>query len=142
MAKSQLTFKKKETAKKKLQKKQEKQERREINKSNNNKGKSLEEMFAYVDEFGNISDTPPTQQYKFKEEDLQRPADPTEEYRFGKVSFYNEIGHYGFIRDNETRDTVYFNDNLAGMVLGLNQAVKYKYTRSKQGNQITEVEKI
>ncbi|MVZ65646.1 cold-shock protein [Sphingobacterium sp. DK4209] len=99
-------------------------------------------MFAYVDEFGNISDTPPTQQYKFKEEDLQRPADPTEEYRFGKVSFYNEIGHYGFIRDNETRDTVYFNDNLAGMVLGLNQAVKYKYARSKQGNQITEVEKI
>src|SRR5690606_35297275 len=90
MAKSQLTFKKKETAQKKLQKKQEKQERREINKSNNNKGKALEEMFAYVDEYGNLSDTPPSQPYKFKEEDLQRPADPTEEYHFGKVSFYNE----------------------------------------------------
>ncbi|ERJ59406.1 hypothetical protein [Sphingobacterium paucimobilis] len=140
MAKSQLTFNKKERAKKKQQKKKEKQERREVNKSNNNKGKSMEEMFAYVDEFGNISDTPPTQVYKFKEEDLLRPVDQEDEFLFGKVSYYNETGNYGFIRDNETRETVYFNDKLAGMVLSLNQKVKYKYTRTKQGNQISEVE--
>lgn len=142
MAKNQLTFKKKETAKKKQQKKQEKQERREINKSNNNKGKALEEMFAYVDEFGNISDTPPTQPYKFKEEDLMRPQDMEDEFLHGKVSYYNEAGSYGFIRDNLSRETVYFNDRLAGMQLSLNQQVKYKYTRTKQGNQITEVELI
>ncbi|WP_437918874.1 cold-shock protein [Sphingobacterium sp. LRF_L2] len=142
MAKSQLTFKKKETAKKKLQKKQEKQERRESNKANNDKGKSLEEMFAYVDEFGNISSTPPTQTYKFKEEDLHRPVVSEDDYLYGKVSYYNETGHYGFIRDNESGETVYFNDNLAGMVLKLNQKVKYKSRRSKQGNQISEVEII
>lgn len=142
MAKSQLTFKKKEQAKKKQLKKKEKQERRELNRSNNNKGKALEEMFAYVDEFGNISDTPPTQPYKFKEEDLLRPADPEDEYLFGKVSYYNETGHYGFIRDNLSKETVYFNDRLAGIVLELNQKVKYKYMRSKQGNQISEVEII
>ncbi|WP_205600200.1 MULTISPECIES: cold-shock protein [Sphingobacterium] len=140
MAKSQLTFNKKERAKKQQQKKKEKQERREVNKSNNNKGKSLEEMFAYVDEFGNISDTPPTQVYKFKEEDLQRPVDNEDEFLYGKVSYYNETGNYGFIRDNESRETVYFNDKLAGMVLTLNQKVKYKYTRTKQGNQISEIE--
>lgn len=142
MARSQLTFKKKETAKKKQQKKQEKQQRREQNKLSNDKGKTLEEMFAYVDEFGNISDTPPTQPYKFKEEDLLPPSDPEDEYLYGKVSYYNETGHYGFIRDNESRETVYFNDRLAGTVLELNQKVKYKYTRSKQGNQISEVEII
>lgn len=142
MAKSQLTFRKKEQAKKKQLKKKEKQERRELNKSNNQKGKALEEMFAYVDEFGNISDTPPTQPYKFKEEDLQRPADPEDEYLYGKVSYYNEAGQYGFIRDNVSRETVYFNDRLAGTVLELNQKVKYKYVRSKQGNQISEVELI
>ncbi len=140
MSKTQLTFKKKETAKKKQLKKLEKQERREQNKMNNDKGKSLEEMFAYVDEFGNISSTPPTQQYKFKEEDLLRPQDQEDEFLFGKVSYYNETGNYGFIRDNESRETVYFNDKLAGKPLSLNQAVKYKYTRTKQGNQITEVE--
>ncbi|MBL1407138.1 cold-shock protein [Sphingobacterium faecale] len=142
MAKSQLTFNKKERAKKKQQKKQEKQERREINKSNNNKGKSLEEMFAYVDEFGNISDTPPTQVYKFKEEDLHRPVEDEDEFLYGKVSYYNDTGNYGFIRDNQSRDTVYFNDKLAGKTLSLNQQVKYKYIRTKQGNQISEVELI
>ncbi|SFS45765.1 cold-shock protein [Sphingobacterium wenxiniae] len=142
MSRNQLTFKKKERAKKQQQKKQEKLERREFNKSNNSKGKSLEDMFAYVDEFGNISDRPPEKPYKFKETDLERPKDPTEEFQYGKVSYYNEAGHYGFVRDNQTRDTVYFNDTLAGMVLQLNQNVKYKYIRTKQGNQISEIELI
>jgi len=140
MAKSQVTYKKKETAKKKQQKRQQKQERRELNKSNNDKGKSLEEMFAYVDEFGNISATPPARPYEFKEEDLLRPADPADEYRLGKVSYYNEIGRYGFIKDDVTGETVYFNDKLAGQTLPLYQKVRYKYVRSKQGNQISEVE--
>lgn len=140
MSRNQLTFKKKERAKKQQLKKKEKQERRELNKSENNKGKPLEEMFAYVDEFGNISDTPPAQPYKFKEEDLIRPADKEEEFLYGKVSYYNEAGHYGFIRDNMSRETVYFNDTLVGMVLSVNQKVKYKYIRTKQGNQVSEIE--
>jgi cold shock CspA family protein len=140
MSRAQLTFKKKERAKKQQQKKQEKLLRREQNKQTNDKGKSLEELFAYVDEFGNLSDTPPEKKYEFKEEDLQRPADPTEEFHYGKVSYYNETGHYGFIRDNETRETVYFNDKIVGVVLNVDQKVKYKYTRTKQGNQVSEIE--
>ncbi|HBW80124.1 MAG TPA: DNA-binding protein, partial [Sphingobacterium sp.] len=59
MSKSQITFNKKEREKKKLLKKQQKNEKKEFNKTNNDKGKSLEELFAYVDEYGNISDKPP-----------------------------------------------------------------------------------
>ena len=141
MARNQLTFKKKERAKKLQQKKKEKLERRELHKSSNDKGKALEEMFAYVDEFGNISDTTPERRYEFKEEDLMRPSDLEEdEFKFGKVSYYNDAGHYGFIRDNETRETVYFNDKLAGTILRIDQKVKYKAIRSKQGNQISEIE--
>lgn len=139
MAKSQLTFKKKDQAKKKQLKKQHKQEKKEMNRANNDKGKSLEEMFAYVDEFGNLSATPPVNKYEFKEEDLVRPENDEETYSFGKVSYYNEVGHYGFIRDNETKVTVYFNDTLAGMVLKVDQHVKFKSVRSKQGDQISEV---
>lgn len=134
MAKSQLTFQKKERAKKKQIKKQQKLERREFNKTNNNKGKSLEEMFAYVDEFGNISDTPP--------EPLQGNKDKTQnhdEFLFGRVSYYNDKGRYGFIRNNLSRETVYFNDNIVGMVLNVDEKVKYKTTRSKQGIQASEV---
>ncbi len=139
MAKSQLTFKKKETAKKKQQKKQDKLERRLYNKENNDKGKSLEELFVYVDENGNLSDTPAKYAYEFKEEDLERPGDPEDEFAFGKVSYYNESGNYGFIRDNLTRETVYFNDTLVGRTLKIDQKVQYKSKRSHKGSQVSEV---
>ncbi|MHC8949390.1 cold-shock protein [Sphingobacterium hungaricum] len=138
MGQSQITFRKKEQAKKKQLKKQQKQERKEFNKQNNDKGKGFEEMFAYVDENGNISDTPPLKKYEFKEEDLHRP-EVEDVYFHGKVSYYNEQGRFGFIRDNESKETTYFNDNLVGFVLKLDQKVRYKYKSSKQGNQVVEV---
>lgn len=134
-----ITFNKKERTKKKQLKKQHKQEKREYNKAHNDKGKSLEDMFAYVDEHGNISDTPPAVAYEFKEEHLQRPQEDVDEYDYGRVSYYNEKGRYGFIRDNMSRQTVYFNDELVGFVLRIDQKVKYKSKRSKQGLQVSEV---
>jgi len=136
MSQSQQTFRKKEIAKKKLQKRKEKEEKRAQRQESNDKGKSLEEMFAYVDENGNISDTPPVKKYEFKEEDLVRPE---KEYAYGKVSFYNEAGQYGFIRDNETRENVYFNFKILGFVLHQDQKVKFKSKSSRQGLQVTEV---
>ncbi|SMG08266.1 cold-shock protein [Sphingobacterium psychroaquaticum] len=139
MARNQITSNKKDRAKKQQQKKQQKLEKKEFNKANNDKGKALEEMFAYVDEFGNLTDTPPEKKYEFKEEHLTRPEVEEDEYRHGKVSYYNHEGHYGFIRDNENKQTAYFNDKLIGMVLRLDQKVKYKTIRGKQGEQVSEV---
>ena len=62
MSKSQETYNKKEKGKKKIKKRQEKQEKMEDRKINAKKGKSLEEMMAYIDEDGNISSTPPDPQ--------------------------------------------------------------------------------
>jgi len=58
MAKSQETFGKKEKEKKRKKQQQEKREKMEERKANAKKGKSLDEMMAYVDENGNISATP------------------------------------------------------------------------------------
>ncbi|MCA5003696.1 cold-shock protein [Sphingobacterium bovistauri] len=138
MGQSQQTFRKKEIAKKKLQKRKEKEEKKAQREDSNDKGKALEEMFAYVDENGNISDKPPVKKYEFKEEDLIRP-EVEDIYSFGKVSFYNEAGQYGFIRDNETRENVYFNFKILGFVLQQDQKVKFKSQSSKQGLQVTEV---
>ncbi|WP_159638673.1 cold-shock protein [Sphingobacterium composti Ten et al. 2007 non Yoo et al. 2007] len=138
MGQSQQTFRKKEIAKKKLQKRKEKEEKKAQREDSNDKGKALEEMFAYVDENGNISDKPPLKKYEFKEEDLIRP-EVEDVYSFGKVSFYNEAGQYGFIRDNETRENVYFNFKILGFVLHQDQKVKFKSQSSKQGLQVTEV---
>ena len=56
------SFSKKENFKKKLQKQKEKNLKREERKTNNNKGKGLEEMLLYVDENGQLTETPPDDQ--------------------------------------------------------------------------------
>ncbi|MFN9520092.1 MAG: cold shock domain-containing protein, partial [Bacteroidota bacterium] len=50
MSKSQETFSKKEKEKKRLKKRQDKAQKKEERKANSLKGKSLEDMMAYVDE--------------------------------------------------------------------------------------------
>ena len=59
MGRSQETFSKKEHEKKKIQKRKEKEEKREERKANSKKGKSFEDMIAYVDENGQLTSTPP-----------------------------------------------------------------------------------
>lgn len=58
MAKSQASFAKKEREKKKLQKQREKKEKMQERKDHKEKGKSLDDMMAYLDENGNIVDAP------------------------------------------------------------------------------------
>src|SRR5215208_8517492 len=98
MAKSQETFGKKEKQKKKLKQRQDKAEKMEERKANAKKGKSLEDMMAYLDENGNISATPPDPKKKkvFNQEDMQiaiprqedRPQEET--MRKGVVTFFND----------------------------------------------------
>jgi hypothetical protein len=73
MPKSKETFNKKEKEKKRLKQQQEKKERAEERKANKRDGKSLEGMMAYLDENGNLSDTPPDPRHKriFRQEDMQ-----------------------------------------------------------------------
>lgn len=59
MSRSQNKFIKNQREKKKAQKRKQKEERRKERKENNMKGSELEDMMAYVDEFGNITSEPP-----------------------------------------------------------------------------------
>lgn len=59
MSTSKETFNKREKEKARQKKKQQKQEKRDDRKANPTKGKSLDDMMAYVDENGNLSATPP-----------------------------------------------------------------------------------
>src|SRR5690606_18475564 len=107
MARSQETFNKKEKEKKRLKKRQDKEQKREERKSQSDKGKDLEEMFAYVDENGNITDTPPdpTKKKVIKTEDIEigiakQPELTADDLiRKGTVTFFNESKGYGFIKD-------------------------------------------
>ncbi|RYY05864.1 MAG: hypothetical protein EOP41_02350 [Sphingobacteriaceae bacterium] len=58
MAKSQATFMKKQLEKNRLKKREEKEQRKQERQQNAGSG-DLESMMAYVNEFGEITSTPP-----------------------------------------------------------------------------------
>ncbi|WP_299291971.1 hypothetical protein [uncultured Mucilaginibacter sp.] len=58
MAKSQATFMKKQLEKNRLKKKEDK-EQRKLERQQNSTSGDLENMMAYVNEFGEITSTPP-----------------------------------------------------------------------------------
>jgi cold shock CspA family protein len=120
MGSSQETFSKKEKEKKKLKKKQDKEQKKEERKANSDKGKSLDDMMAYVDADGNISSTPPDPNAKkavYKTEDIQigisrqEAPEPAEITRKGTVTFYNDSKGFGFIKDHVSQDSVFVHVN-------------------------------
>ncbi len=125
MARSQETFSKKENEKKRIKRKQDKQEKKEERKANSNKGKTLEDMLAYIDENGNLSATPPDPRKKkiVNSEDMQistprqTPTDPADLIRSGTITHFNDAKGYGFIRDGQTQESVFVHINaLSGPV--------------------------
>src|SRR4028119_407752 len=119
MAKSQETFGKKEKQKNKLKQRQEKAEKMEDRRANAKKGKTLDEMMAYIDENGNLSSTPPDPRRKkvFNSKDMQigvpkqEARDQEDAIRTGVVTFFNEDKGYGFIKDMQTQESVFIHVN-------------------------------
>lgn len=60
MAKSQATFMKKQLEKTRIKKKEDK-EQRKMERRQNSTGGDLDNMIAYVNEFGEITSTPPAE---------------------------------------------------------------------------------
>jgi cold shock CspA family protein len=118
MAKSGDTFGKKEKEKKRAKQRQDKAEKMEERKANAKKGKSLDEMMAYIDENGNISDTPPDPKKMkvFKQEDINIGVPKFEEreedlIRSGVVTYFNNDKGFGFINDLQTQERVFVHVN-------------------------------
>src|SRR6185295_7677885 len=108
------TWNKRERENKKQQERKQKEERRLERKENAKKGKSLDEMMAYIDENGNISATPPDPNKRkvFKQEDMQIgvpkhvPGEDEDPVRTGVVAFFNDEKGFGFINDLQTQERV------------------------------------
>lgn len=118
MGRSQETYSKKENEKKKQQKRKEKQERKEERKANSNKGKSFEEMLAYVDENGQLTSTPPDPNKKkiLNLDDIQLGAkietfEVVDKVRNGTIISFIESKGYGFIKDDRTQENIFFHVN-------------------------------
>ncbi len=143
----QETMGKKEREKKKRLKKQQKQEKREARKDNNDKGKGLDDMMVYLDEFGNLSDTPPDPDNKveIKAEDIRldaTPLSPSEIVRKGVITHFNDEKGYGFIRDKMTGDSVFVHINNLEEPVKQQDKVSFEQERGPKGMVAINVKKI
>ncbi|HUH73788.1 MAG TPA: cold shock domain-containing protein [Chitinophagales bacterium] len=141
------TFAKKERQKKKAKRKLDKAEKREERKTNNNKGKSLEEMTVYLDENGNFTDVPPEKQIKKKinAKDIQLGAanivDTHLEYTGTVALLFTDKG-YGFITDDETRANIFVHNNNFLEIIQEKDRVVYKKEKTPKGYAAVSVKKI
>jgi cold shock CspA family protein len=118
MARSQQSFNKREKEKQRAKEKQEKKEKMAERKATK-KDQSLEDMMAYIDENGNLSTTPPdpSKIKTFSVEDIeigvpqQRELTPEELVRIGSVTFFNTAKGFGFIKDSQTGESIFFHQN-------------------------------
>lgn len=140
MGRSQESFSKKEKEKKRQKKKKEKEEKREERQANSKKGKGLDEMLAYVDEYGNILDTPPDPSKKetVKAEDIEVSVSKQEKVeqdpiRKGVVTFFNDSKGYGFIRDLETQESIFVHINSVDFPIKENDKVTFEIEMGQKG---------
>lgn len=142
------SFAKKEKDKKRAKKKQDKAEKREERKTNNNKGKSLDDMIVYLDEYGNFTNVPPDQQNrkKINAEDIQIGVAPIEEEEelesTGVVSLFFSDKGYGFITEDKTRANIFVHSNKLTEPVKEKDKVSFKKEMTPKGYAAIEVRKI
>lgn len=146
MAKSQETYNKKEKEKKRLKKRQEKERKREERKAAPKR--TAEEMFSYVDENGQLTDTPPDPSKKIviEAEDIEigvpkRVEEEVDPLRYGIVDFFNDSKGYGFIKEKGTGEKffVHINGTLEDIVEG--NKVSFELEKGPKGMNAVQVKK-
>jgi cold shock CspA family protein len=146
MAKSQQTWQKNEREKKKKKEKQDKAERKAERKQAGG-GKSLDDMMAYIDEFGNIVDSPPdpSKRTEVKLEDIvigvpkATEADGAGAPRTGVVTFFNSGKGFGFIKDQVSGESVFVHINACLDPIEENSKVQFDTEKSPRGWQAVNV---
>ena len=149
MSKSQETIGKKEKEKKKARDRQDKLQRKQERKANNSKGKSFEDMIAYVDENGNFSSTPidPKRKRIVNVEDIQigvakqEPIPEGELIRKGVVKFFNDAKGYGFITDLANQGSVFVHINQLSGPLKEKDKVSFEIEMGPKGPSAVNVKK-
>ena len=148
MAKSQETFNKKEVRNKKEKKRKDKEQKR-IDKKDVEKTSNLEDMMMYVDENGNLTSIPPdpTKKRKVSLSDIEisipkrSDLDIVDSIRKGVVSFYNDAKGFGFIKDLETQQSVFFHVNNLKDEVKENNIVSFEVEMGPKGATAVNVRK-
>jgi cold shock CspA family protein len=146
MGRSQESFNKKEVRNKKEKKRKEKEKKRLARKESKS---SFDDMIAYVDEHGNITNTPPDpdQKEEINAEDIQVsvPRGPLEEVdpiRKGTVTFFNPSKGFGFITDQETKESIFVHVNNTLEEIREGNLVSFEVEKGQKGPVAVKVQVI
>jgi cold shock CspA family protein len=148
MAGSQETFNKKDKEKKRLKKRLDKQKKlaeRKANAQSSGPGN----MIAYVDEYGNITDTPPNPANRKRIDassiEIGVPKRDTVEpvtIRQGKVEFFNDSKGFGFIKEIDSQDKYFVHATSLTEVIKEGDTVTFKIERGMKGMNAVQVKKV
>lgn len=141
MGRSSESFNKREKEKKRQKKAQDKAEKMEERKANAKKGKSLDDMIAYVDEDGNFSSTPPdpTRKREINLEDIEIGVKRQEELvdddspAIGTVTFFNSAKGFGFIKETATGESYFVHINELTEKIGEGDQVQFERGSGPKG---------
>ena len=128
---------KRDNEKKKQAKKLEKQKRKEERKTAG-KTDSFDDMIAYVDENGMITDTPPeAKKEKINVEDIiistpKKEEEEAPEYK-GRVEHFNPDKGYGFIKDLKSTEKYFFHISSAPSDIQEGKIVAFELQRGTRG---------
>ena len=150
MAKSQQTYNKIQKEKARIKKRKEKQKKKEARKEEN-KSNTKGIQFAYVDAYGNLTDTPPDPADKIqvdaksiqigipKKEESDKIIDPI---HHGKVSFFDSSKGFGFIIDSESQEKYFC--HISGLLDDVteNDKVSFELERGMKGMNAIRVKLI
>ncbi len=150
MAKSQQTFNKLEKEKKRKKKREDKAKKKAERLANSKKGEGFDSMIAYVDEYGQLTDTPPDPSKKIKvdastiEIGVPKKEHVEEESPFkeGKVSFFDSSKGFGFILENDTQEKYFVHVSGVLEEIQENDKVAFELERGLKGMNAVRVKKI
>ena len=124
----------------------------EERKANQVKGKSLDDMMAYIDEDGNITSTPPDPEKKkvFNVEDIQigvaKSKEIEEPLKEGRVDYFNEPKGFGFITPDDGGEDLFahFSEIRSEGFKSLqeNQKVSFEIKQGPKGKQAADIKPV
>ena len=148
MAGSQQTFNKKDNEKKRLKKRLDKQQKFAERKANP-QGGGLENMIAYVDENGQITDIPPDPANRKKIDagsiEIGVPKREKVEVitiRKGRVDFFNHSKGFGFLKETDTQEKYFVHANSLTEEINEGDLVTFEIERGFKGMSAVRVKKV
>ena len=138
MGRSQESFNKKDVRKKKEKKRKDKMAKKLAR--NSDTRTSPDDMIAYVDEFGNITSEPqdPSDKEETKAEDIEVSIPKSDgvsrsKVRTGTVTNFYDAKGFGFIRDADTKESIFVHINNTHEDIAEGNKVSFETEKGQKG---------